>query len=177
MFLSSERLADVMAKYADIIKLGLFAHTHMDEMRLFGGEQESEGPKGKVAIKMVSSITPLASGVPEFTVAKVNPEGAQMVDYTVYSASNSTGVNATWKKKYSFGETYQLAAYTPETLNGLIEKFEADPEVQGSASGAYLRLVIAGEKGLLLKSFWPEYSCVLEHNTVKGFEACTCPAK
>ncbi len=177
VFLSSERLADVMAKYADVIRLGIFAHTHMDEIRLFGDEKDSEGSKGKVAIKMVPSITPLAAGVPEFTVAKVNPETAQMVDYTVYSASNATGVNAVWKKMYTFGETYQVDGFTPETLNGLIEGFEADPEVQGSASGAYLRNVIAGQKGLLLRSLWPEYACVLEHHTVKGFAACMCPAK
>ncbi len=175
-FLSSERLADVMAKYADVIKLGIFGHSHMDEMRLFGGEQESEGAKGKVAIKMVSSITPLASGVPSFTVAKVNTQTAQMVDYTVYSGSNASGVNEVWKKRYSFGATYHQTAYTPEALNSLMEGFEADPEVQDSASGAYLRNVIAGEKALLLLGLWPEYSCVLEHNTVKGFAACTCPA-
>jgi sphingomyelin phosphodiesterase acid-like 3 len=176
-FLSSERLADVMAKYADVIKLGVFGHSHMDEMRLFGGEPESEGAKGKVAIKMVSSITPLASGVPSFTVAKVDTETAQMVDYTVYSGSNASGVNEVWKKRYSYGSTYHQTVFSAAALNELMERFEADPEVQDSASGAYLRNVIAGEKGLLLRGFWPEYSCVLEHNTVKGFAACTCPAK
>ena len=34
MFLSSEALPETMAKYGDVIRLAIFAHTHMDEMRL-----------------------------------------------------------------------------------------------------------------------------------------------
>src|SRR5260370_59505 len=43
MFLSSEGLADVMGQYADVIELGVFGHTHMDEMRLFGREGVGAG--------------------------------------------------------------------------------------------------------------------------------------
>jgi sphingomyelin phosphodiesterase acid-like 3 len=177
MLLSNEKMMDLMSKYSDIIKLGLFAHMHMDEMRLYGGEGAGDGPKGRVAIKIVPPITPLASNVPSFTVAKVNPATAQLVDYTVYAASNPTGVNENWKKTYSYGETYQQMVYSPEALSELMEKFEGDPEAQGSASGAYLRRVIAGEKGLLLRGFWPEYTCMMQNNTAKSFAACFCPEK
>jgi sphingomyelin phosphodiesterase acid-like 3 len=175
MFLGTERLMDVMAKYADVIRLVIFGHTHMDEMRLFGGEDDTEGAKGKVAIKIVPSITPIASKVPSFMVAEVNPATAQMEDYTVYAASNATGVDTTWKKTYSFGATYQRTAFSPQALSDLMENFEADPEAQGSASGAYLRRVVAGEHGLLLRGLWPEYSCAMQHHTAKGFAACFCP--
>ncbi len=34
MFLKSEALPDAMSNYGDVIELAIFAHTHMDEMRL-----------------------------------------------------------------------------------------------------------------------------------------------
>jgi sphingomyelin phosphodiesterase acid-like 3 len=179
MMLSSERLAEVMAKYADVIRLAVFGHAHMDEMRLYGGVEDGVPTKGaagagKVAIKILPPITPLASGIAEFTVAKVDPATARMVDYDVYASSNGTGVDATWKKTYSFGRTYHVAAYTPETLQGLIDGFEADPAVRGEASQAYMSHVIAGEKGMMLKLLWPQYACAMQHDTVKGYAGCLC---
>jgi len=35
MYLRSERLADVLEEYGDVVKLAIFAHTHMDEVRVF----------------------------------------------------------------------------------------------------------------------------------------------
>jgi len=181
MMLSSERLAEVMAKYADVIRLAVFGHAHMDEMRLFGGAEDGVTAKGspsagKVAIKILPPITPLASGIAEFTVAKIDPATARMVDYEVYASSNGTGVDATWKRTYSFGETYHLAAYTPETLQSLIDGFEADPGVRGEASEAYMTHVIAGEKGMMLKLLWPQYACTMQHDTMKGYAGCVCGA-
>ena len=179
MMLSSERLAEVMAKYADVIRLGVFGHSHMDEMHVFGGAEDgvaTKGPPGagKVAIKILPPITPLASGIAEFTVAKVDPATARMMDYAVYMSSNGTGVDATWKKTYSFRETYHLPAYTPEALQGLLDGFEADPEVHGEASQAYMTHIIPGEKGMVLKLLWPQYACTLQHNTMKGYAGCVC---
>ena len=34
MFLSSEALPEVLAGYGDVVQLAIFAHTHMDEVRL-----------------------------------------------------------------------------------------------------------------------------------------------
>ena len=179
VFLSSERMQDVMAKYADVIKLGVFGHTHMDEMRLFGGAVDSghlTGPEGKVAIKMVPSISPLASFISQFVVAKVDTGEARMVDYTVYAASNTTGVDAVWSKVYSYGETYQETEFTSKALDHLIEGFEADPNASGPKTESYLKHVVGGEKALLLKSLWPRYSCVMAHHSAQGYAACYCPA-
>ena len=40
-FLSSDKMADLMVEYADVVRLGIFGHTHMDEMRLL--EPEGSG--------------------------------------------------------------------------------------------------------------------------------------
>ena len=46
---SSERLADVLEEYSDVVKLAIFAHTHMDEVRILkaaGGGQRCGGEDG-----------------------------------------------------------------------------------------------------------------------------------
>lgn len=174
MFLSSEKLADVMGEYSDVVRLGVFGHTHMDEMRLFG--KDGSGAAGKVAIKMVASISPVDGNDPSFMVARVNPMTAQMVDYEVISASIKSGQDAVWQKEYGFRETYHQATFSPETLQKVLEEFGADPDAQSDMSRAYLTDYLVGDKSLLLKSLWPEYVCALGSHTEKGFAVCMCPA-
>ena len=93
MFFTSEALPDAMADYGDVIKLAIFAHTHMDEMRLLK-PTEAGAPAGGVAVKMVGSISPVNGNNPSFTVAEVDAATAQLKDYQVFVASNQTGVDA-----------------------------------------------------------------------------------
>ena len=175
VFLSSERLADVMGQYADVVRLGIFGHSHMDEMRLFG--QEGVGAKGgKVAIKMVGSLTPWDGNGPSFTVAKIDPTSARMIDYEVMTASNTTGIGATWKKEYAYGETYHRADFSPGSLTSLLQDFSADPDARTAMSHAYLVNYFVGDESFLLRPLWPQYVCSMENHTVKNFAACMCPA-
>jgi len=57
MFLGSEKIAEELVDFSDVVELGIFAHTHMDEVRLL--EPESGSPAKGVAVKMVSSISPI----------------------------------------------------------------------------------------------------------------------
>jgi sphingomyelin phosphodiesterase acid-like 3 len=172
MFLSSERLADVMGQYADVIRLGVFGHTHMDEIRLFGRDGAGE----KVAIKMVPSISPVDGNNPSFTVAKVDPVGARLVDYEVFAASNQTGVGTAWAKEYGYGETFHEPDFSAGALKDLIAAFSADPDARSDRSRAYLGHYFVGDQSLLLKPLWPQYVCALGNHSAKGFAACVCPA-
>ena len=174
MFLGSEKMADVMGEYADVIRLGVFGHTHMDEMRLFG--KDGSGTAGKVAIKMVSSISPVDGNNPSFTVARVNPATGRMMDYEVIAASNKTGVDTVWSKEYSFGETFHEAEFSPRAVGSLLEEFAGDPDARSDMSRAYLTDYFVGDKSMLLKSLWPQYVCAQRNHTEKGFAACVCPA-
>lgn len=174
MFLGSEKLSDLLGEYADVVRLGVFGHTHMDEMRLFG--RDGEGAAGKVAIKVVSSISPVNGNDPSFTVARVDPATARLVDYEVIAASNKTGVDTVWSKEYSFGETYHQAEFSPAALVSVIGGFGADPDARSDMSRAYLMNYFVGDRSLLLKSLWPEYVCAQGNHTAKGFAGCMCPA-
>ena len=93
MFLSSTAIPDLMAEYADVVKLGIFGHTHMDEDRLLergGGLGHATADSG-VAVKVIPSITPVHGNKPSFTVASVSPTAASIKDYSVIEASNLTG--------------------------------------------------------------------------------------
>ena len=80
MFLSAEDLPDALAEFGDVIQLGIFAHTHMDELRLLEPSRSGER-HGAVPVKMVASISPIDGNNPSFTVARVDPDTAIMTDY------------------------------------------------------------------------------------------------
>jgi sphingomyelin phosphodiesterase acid-like 3 len=176
MFLSSDALADELTDNADVIRLAIFAHTHMDELRLLHPQNEEAAASSEhdVALKMVPSISPVDGNNPAFTVARVNPSTAVLQDYEVISASNQTGIDATWSLEYDFAKTYHEAEFSPASVKELIGEFKNDRESSQDTSAAYLRDYFVGDRSILLKPFWPQYVCGLANSTAKSFAACVC---
>ena len=176
MFLSSDSMAELMIEYADVIRLGIFAHTHMDEMRLL--ESQSSDPPASsergVAIKMVSSISPVDGNNPSFTVARINRSTAVLQDYEVIAASNQTGIAATWASEYNFAQTYHEAQFSPSAVKRLIAEFERDRSAKTKASQDYIRNYYVGDRSSELTPFWPLYACAFANHTGKAFAACVC---
>ena len=167
-----ESLADVLQAHADVITLGLFGHTHMDEMKLLPGKNG-----GGVAIKGVSSISPVDGNMPSFTMAKIDPAAAMMDDYTVYVAPNKTGVGGPWTREYGFGETYGQKVFSATTLKQIVSGFRADPQGAAAMSQAYeinfdplypIPVLVLG---------WPQYVCGMDKMTESEFRSCACGAK
>jgi len=174
MFLSSDALGNVLTEYADVVRLGIFAHTHMDELRLLEPE---EGAKGSaVAIKVVSSISPVNGNNPSFTVAQIDAATATLRDYTVFAASNQTGVDTVWSKEYDYSQVYKAAAVSPVALKKLIGDFRDDPDAKTEASQAYIKNFFVGDSSSLIKPLWPQYVCGMTNDTGRGFTACVCPS-
>jgi sphingomyelin phosphodiesterase acid-like 3 len=176
LFLSSDRMAELMIAYADVIRLGIFAHTHMDEMRLL--ESQSNGPQASaqpgVAVKMVSSISPVDGNNPSFTVARINRSTAGLQNYEVIAASNQTGIAAAWAREYNFDQAYHEAQFSPAAVKRLIVEFEHDRGVKTEASQEYIRNYYVGDRSSELTPFWPLYVCALANHTGKAFAACVC---
>lgn len=174
MFLASDALADTLAEYGDVIRLAIFAHTHMDELRLLepAGGASAEHPP--VAVKMVSSISPVDGNNPSFTVARVKAATAELVDYRVYAASNQTGVDTAWSKEYDFADVYHEPAFTASTVADMIARFSADKHAQTEASQSYLRNYFVGDRSVLLRAFWPQYVCALANSTPAAYRSCVC---
>ncbi len=175
MFLSSNALTEILGAFGDVVRLDLFAHTHMDELRLLTpSENPSQKPPSPQGIKLVPSISPVDGNNPSFTVARVDPASAILVDYTVFAASNQTGIHTTWAEEYDFDRAYQEPAFTPATLANLIAGFASDPSAQTPSSQIYLRNYFVGNRSLPLKAFWPQYACALSNLTASSYRACVC---
>jgi sphingomyelin phosphodiesterase acid-like 3 len=186
MFLTSDSLADVLARNSDIVRLALFGHTHFDELRLLTPEPAAlttdhlplpNVPPG-VPLKLVSSISPINGNRPTFTLAKIDPTTATLVDYTVIEASNLTGLDngiaATWSPEYTYSSAYRQPAFDAASLSTLIAGFQSDPSGQTPASQSYLRNFFPGDLSPILRLVWPQYTCGLNHTTASAFTTCAC---
>lgn len=176
MFLGSEAMADAMAGYGDVIRLAIFAHTHMDEMRLLEPDQKND-LHGPVAVKMVPSISPIDGNNPSFTVAKVDAETGVLIDYRVIAASNQTGVDAKWTEEYDYAKAYQEPSFTAGPVENLFAEFKADSSAQTEVSQNYLKDYFVGDAARELKLFWPQYVCALDNRTESSYRTCYCAGK
>jgi sphingomyelin phosphodiesterase acid-like 3 len=178
MFLDSEKIADVLISNSDVVLLAIFAHTHMDELRILKAENGAKpGPVSAtgVAVKMVSSISPINKNAPSITVASVDPATAELKDFKVFAASDATGVDTAWHEEYDWDETYHQSEFSAASVSKLVAGFQADPAAKTEASQAYIKDFYVGSSPLLAL-VWPQYACSLQHDSADGFKACVCPA-
>jgi len=175
MFLGSESFANTLIEFADVIKLALFGHTHMDEMRVY------TGAGGSVPGKLVPSISPVNGNNPAFTLAQVDPATAILKDYSVYAASNQTGDK--WTEEYRYSKTYALPDFSGATAAKLAAGFLADKTGSSPTSTAYESFYLVGGGGIsanvkaaAMQFVWPTYACSIAESRKEGFKACLCPA-
>ena len=168
---AKDSLVDVLEAHADVITLGIFGHTHMDEMKLL----PSKGGGG-VAIKGIPSISPVDGNMPAFTLATIDPKTALMSDYVVYTAPNKTGVGGPWNREYSFGETYGQKVYSAATLKEIVAGFRADPQGAVKTSQSYEIYFDPLFPIPVLVLGWPQYVCGIDKMTESQFKACACSA-
>ncbi|MGB8030925.1 MAG: metallophosphoesterase [Terracidiphilus sp.] len=184
MFLKSEALPDAMSNYGDVIELAIFAHTHMDEMRLLKPEVAGAPAEG-VAVKLVPSISPINGNSPSFTVVQIDAATGQLKDYRVIVASNQTGPDANpntsvgtqWREEYDFAQTYKEDAFTAASVTDLIEGFKGDPTAQAGASQSYIRNFDSGTGARDLSAFWQPYTCAFKNDGADAFRECVCGGK
>jgi sphingomyelin phosphodiesterase acid-like 3 len=171
MFLSSEALGDTIAEFSDIIRLAIFAHTHMDEIKLI------QGANGAVPVKLVPSISPINGNEPGFIVAQVASQTATLKDYEVYSASSAQGTG--WGREYRYSAVYGLPDFSAASVKQLTSQLIDDKSGEDDTSRAYERYFLAGGgtfAALGLQRLWPEYSCSLRERDPAAFHLCMCPA-
>lgn len=183
MFLGSESLAEILARYSDVVRLAIFGHTHSDEMRLLtpasavaAAPPASENAAKGVPVKIVSSITPVNGNRPTFTLASIDPATATLTDYTVIEASNLTGVDTTWSPEYTYSTAYHQPAFDAKSVANLLRGFEADPQAASAESQAYLRNYFPGDVSAIIQFAWPQYTCAMNHDSGASFAACACKA-
>jgi sphingomyelin phosphodiesterase acid-like 3 len=176
-FLSSDALADTIAEFPGTIRLVLFGHTHMDEMRIY------QTASGTIPAKLVPSVTPVDGNNPAFTLGEVEPATAVLKDYTVFVASNKTGIATAWNAEYSYSSTYHMPDYSGDSAAKLAAIFLADRDGSSQESRSYQHFFFPGEGriGSMLTSaamhlVWHTYACTVTSAEVSSFHHCDCAA-
>ena len=171
MFLSSSALAETIAEFGDVVRLAIFAHTHMDEIKLL---HASDG--GAVPVKLVPSISPINGNDPSFIVAQITPQTATLKDYEVYSATSAQGTN--WGREYRYSDVYRLPDFSAKSVDQLTIALVDDKSGEDETSRVYERYFLAGGgtfAALGLQRLWPAYSCSLRELDPAAFRRCMCP--
>jgi sphingomyelin phosphodiesterase acid-like 3 len=168
----------VLTQFSDVVALTIFAHTHMDEVRILQPEDASRAAASSkgVAAKLVSSISPINGNAPSFTVAQVDPASAALEDFQVFAASNATGIQMTWNEEYDWRKTYHESEFSAAGVSKEIAGFGADKDAKTDESRSYIGDFFVGSSQLLA-FIWPQYVCSLSSDSAQAFKACVCPAE
>ncbi|MEG9434628.1 metallophosphoesterase [Edaphobacter sp. HDX4] len=166
MHMPTDLLGDTIARNADVVKLGIFGHTHVDELRLL------TGAAGDVPLKNVPSITSIGGNYPSFTIAKLDPQTAELEDFTVISSPDPEG--SSWAKEYTFSEWSGDTGFTPATLRKMIANLEADSSGTTQFSQDYILDWSAGAQRQQLQAIWPGYVCGMNHSHAEDYKSCVC---
>lgn len=170
--MNSNDLASALTEFAGSVKLAVFAHTHMDEMKLLHSEQGVS-----VAAKLVPSISPVNGNTPAFIVARVNPRTAVMLDYTVYAASDTQA--SSWREEYRYATAYRMPDYSADSVAQIASRLARDKTSTDELSLIYQRWFFPGDDGSYargLKAIWPSYACAVQEDGGAAFHQCMCGA-
>jgi sphingomyelin phosphodiesterase acid-like 3 len=178
-FLSSDAMLKAITDYADVARLALFGHTHMDELRIYKSTVDGKSAQSFVPGKLVPSVSPVDGNNPAFTIAELDPSTASLKDYTVFAADNQTGIGTKWTKEYSYSKTYGLPDMSGASLEMLTSTLAADKAGETQASANYQKNFFVGNSikiDMAMKLAWPAYTCAMTQGTAEDYRSCVCPA-
>ena len=170
VFLGDDRLSALLARNADVVKLAIFGHTHMDEVRVIRSKEEGVG----VPVKLVGSVSPIDGNAPSLTVGEVDGATGALRDYVVYAAADKTGAGE-WKSDYSFDATYGVKEFSYPVVAGLVDGFMKDRAAGEPRSQAYIKEFFKGGMSPL-SLVWPQAVCGMKETTAAGYKSCSCAA-
>lgn len=182
--LADDSLTNTLMDFADIVRLGLFAHTHMDEFRLLrrpagkdaGG---ADVPAAAVPVKIVPSITSFYGNHPAFLVAAVDPRTLLLRDWRAVVSPDADGSAPPWPETYRFTAAYGLPDFSADSVAKLADGFTADPGGKAPRSVFFRDHFYADGMGLYalgLQQIWPAYACAVRETRQDRFHQCLCPA-
>ncbi|XP_046373971.2 sphingomyelin phosphodiesterase A-like [Haliotis rufescens] len=118
---------EIIRKYADVIAMNVFSHTHHDEFELITDPSDTSRPTGVVFV--APSVTTQAKTNPSFRVYKLDRETFQVQDYDQYyidlTKANAEGV-ATLQMSYSARSEYNLPDLSPQSYHSLVHRLATD---------------------------------------------------
>ena len=187
-FLADSSLAETLLDYADVVRLALFAHTHMDEIRFLhrhavpssaGSAQSTPLLPAAVPLKLVPSVTPYFGNHPAFLVAAIDPHTLLLKDWETVVSPSAEGSAPPWTVGYRYSTAYHLPDLSAASAKQLADGFTADRDGKAPRSSTYRANFFAGDMGLYalgLDQIWPAYACAVREDRPEAFHECLCPA-
>jgi sphingomyelin phosphodiesterase acid-like 3 len=156
----------LLAEYSDVIRAGIFGHTHMNEFRVAGKGRKS------VAIQVVPSVTPIYLNNPAFLVAQVSPEFS-IEDYQAWRLSlGSSAAGSGWAKEYDFAETYGAGGLSGTHMQQVGEELMKEPEMRKK----YFQYLVSESARISAPTgMQSEYLCILTNLTPEAALPCVMP--
>ncbi len=177
-FFADGTLADTLLDYSDVVRLALFGHTHMDEIRLLHRAGDN-GADVAIPAKLVPSVTPYFGNHPAFLVASIDPHTAVLKDWRTMVSPGPEGSTPPWTEGYRFSTAYHLPDFSAASATELADGFASDRTGQAPRSLAFRQHFYAGDFGLYalgLGQIWPAYACAIREQRPAAFHDCLCPA-
>ncbi len=170
MLLSSDQLATELEDYSDVVRLALFAHTHMDEIRVLESNADSENSSSTaVPVKLIPSVSPVAGNRPSFLIATIDTKTATMSDYTQYLAPAVDRPDGTWVPGDSFRQTYAEPDFSAASVQELLYRFGTDSLQAKEQTADYIEHYSSGAPKYGIAPVWNSYQCVLRAKPRSSF--------
>ncbi len=182
-FLADTSLADALLGFPDVVRLAVFGHTHMDEVRLLrragaaSPNSPEDGTPDAIPAKLVPSVSPVFGNHPAFLVAAVDPKTAVLKDWRTFVSPLPKGSTPPWVEAYRYSSTYHLPDFSAASAQKLATALTGDPSGQGAESRAYREHFFAGDLGLYalgLAQIWPAYACSVREDRPSAVHSCIC---
>ena len=182
-FLQDTQMADTLLSYADVVRLAIFAHTHMDEIRLLhrpGADPSEAGVAADaIPVKLVPAVTPYFGNHPAFLTVAIDPRTLVLKDWESFVSPSLEGSAAPWPAAYRFSRTYGLPDFSAGSAAQLAHDFISDRSGKAGHSATYREHFFAGDIGIYslgLAQIWPAYACAVREDRTDAFHRCLCPA-
>ncbi|HEV7590807.1 MAG TPA: metallophosphoesterase [Longimicrobium sp.] len=152
--------------YADVIRLHLTGHTHMNEFRVY------DTGSGGVADVGVPAVSPIFGNNPGFVSMRLDPTG-KALDYTAYAFTGAgspplPGAGG-WVALFDFGALYRQSAVTGAAMNSAAALIASDSTVRA----AWERNYAGGRTGQNPTSAnWQGYWCAIRNLEGPAYAAC-----
>ncbi len=150
---------------ADVVRLQLTGHTHMNEFRVYattGG--------GGVPDVGVPAVSPVFYNNPGFVTMRLSAAG-EVLDYTAHAFTGATSPNAPagWSTLFDFDALYRQPAVTGASLRAAAALIASDPTVRAAWELNYS----GGAEGQNPTSAtWQAYWCGIQNLDASSYQAC-----
>jgi hypothetical protein len=167
-------LIAVLEQYTDVIAMGVFAHTHMDEFRLLGAGAETGGLP--VLLTLAPAVSPIFGNLPGYRTYTFDRHTLTMLSYEQFTADIrglTAGQSPAWTSLYKSTDAgYAFPALVPEVVKTFATAVLADPRSVSGAAYAAHRFAGIPSKCPVDSGCARRAACGIEALTPAAFAAC-----